>query len=105
MDDLFSKMEQTKVTTSTKPTSRVSSLKFEIKEKDNDLLVMIKNLVNERELTYNDLYDKFGRQLGWNMIDGARKGQISWDRFKKWMDFLGMEIDLSITPKVKKQNK
>lgn len=102
MDDIFSKMEQTQIKSSAKPTSRVSSLKFETNDNDKDLLVIIKNLVNERNLTYNDLYEKFGRQLGWNMIDSARKGQISWDRFKKWMDFLDMDIDLVVTPKPKK---
>lgn len=101
MDDLFDKMEKTEIKSNAKPTSRVSSLKFEMNDEDKDLLVIIKNLVNERELTYNDLYDKFGRQLGWNMIDSARKGQISWDRFKKWMDFLDMDIDLVVTPKNK----
>lgn len=99
MEDLFSKMEQTEIKSSAKPSSRVSALKFDISDEDKDLLIIIKNLVNERDLTYNDIYDKFGRQLGWNMIDSARKGQISWERFKKWMEFLDMEIDLVVTLK------
>lgn len=101
-EDLFSKMENTVIEKNTKKTSRVSELKFETNEDDSELLAIVKKLVNERDIIYNDLYEKFGRQLGWNMIHSARKGQISWDRFKKWMELLDMEIDLVIKPKEKK---
>ena len=99
--DIFTKMESTKIEVSTKSSSRVSELKFETCENDGELLSIIKSLVNERNLTYNDVYDKYGRQLGWNMINSARKGQISWDRFRKWMELLNMEVDILIKKKEK----
>jgi hypothetical protein len=107
--DIFDEMEKTDIASSPKPSSRVSELKFTpgtlqkdgTTLEDGDLLTIVKNLVNEADLTYNDLYTKFGRQLGWNMINSARNGQISWERFKKWMEILDMDIDLTIKPKDK----
>lgn len=96
--DLFDKMEQMDIKKN-KANSKTKELKFEITGEENELLLLIKKIVNERDYEYNDMYEKFGRQLGWNMIDSARKGQISWERFKKWMDFLEMEIDLSVKEK------
>ena len=95
----FDKMEDVEIT-SAKPTAKAYDLKFDTDEDDGDLLTIIKKLINSNSLSYQDVYSKYGQTLGWNMINSIRKGQISWDRFKKWMDLLEMDINLTVTDKI-----
>ena len=36
------------------------------------------------------------------MIHSIRKGQISWERFKKWTEVLDVEAEIIIKPKKEK---
>lgn len=100
-EDLFAKMEKTKVVTKKSTSTRVSELKFVINEDDNELLSLVKTLVNQSNLVYSDVYAKYGKNLGWNMINGIKNNQISWDRFIKWMDLLEQDVEIILTPKNK----
>ena len=95
----FDKMEDVEIKTA-KPTAKAFELRFITDENDGDLLTIIKKLINTNNLSYQDVYSKYGQTLGWNMINSIRKGQISWDRFKKWMDLLNMDISLTVTDKI-----
>lgn len=100
MDDIFAKMEKQEVKApSTKGRSSGGILKFEYTDDDSDLMILLKDLVNNSEITYSDVYEKFDRRLGWNMIHSVRKGQISWTRFKKWMEILNLEAEIVIKNK------
>lgn len=100
MSDIFDEMEQQEVKVhSTKGRNSGGIIRFEYTDEDSDLMVLLKDLVNNAEITYNDVYDKFDRRLGWNMIHSIRKGQISWERFKKWTEVLDVEAEIIIKPK------
>lgn len=74
MDDIFAKMEKQEVKApSTKGRSSGGILKFEYTDDDSDLMILLKDLVNNAEITYSDVYEKFDRRLGWNMIHSVRK--------------------------------
>ena len=73
-------------------------LDFDIDEdKDTELSVFVKQLINKHEITNKLVYDTFGRAEGWNMIYGLSKGSISWDRVKKWCELLGYKIEITLT--------
>lgn len=90
---------------------KVSILHFDIEDTDNELVEIVKNLINESNITNQDVYDNFTRHAGWNMIYGLRKNSISWSRVKQWCNFLGYSIELSVkkidnkTTTIKKKNK
>lgn len=101
----FSSMEKQQVTVNKSAvTKKTKKLYFEEKNEDGELLVLVKKLINSRDLSYSDVYDKYGKQLGINMINGIRKGQISWDRFKLWLDLLEVDYDLVLTPRNQTKN-
>jgi hypothetical protein len=73
-------------------------LRFEINEEtDSKLAVYAKKLINEHEITNQQVYDMFGRAEGWNMIYGLSKGSISWDRLEKWCELMDYRIELVLT--------
>jgi hypothetical protein len=73
-------------------------LRFEIDdEKDTELCIFVKQLINKHELTNKYVYDTFGRAEGWNMIYGLGKGSISWERVKKWCELMGYKIEITLS--------
>lgn len=103
INDLFKEMEETKVSreVSNVTKGKTKKLYFPPNEDDGELLVKIKEIINDKDLYYADVYDKYGKQLGINMINGLKKGQISWARFKMWLDLLEYDYDLTLTPRNK----
>jgi hypothetical protein len=76
----------------------VKVLHFDIdEERDTELSVFVKQLINKHQITNKQVYDTFGRAEGWNMIYGLSKGSISWDRVKKWCELLGYKIEITLT--------
>ena len=55
--DLFDKMEKVDIK-KTKTNSKTKELKFDITGDENELLLIIKKIVNERNYEYNDMYEK-----------------------------------------------
>lgn len=77
----------------------IKVLRFDIDdEKDTELSVFIKQLINSHEITNKQVYDTFGRAEGWNMIYGLMKGSVGWDRVKKWCELLGYKVEITLTP-------
>jgi hypothetical protein len=73
-------------------------LRFDIDEdKDSELAVYAKKLINDHEITNQQVYDMYGRAEGWNMIYGLSKGSISWERLKKWCELMDFKIEIVLT--------
>ena len=109
MDDLslFDKIEKedNKEKTVKKNKGRKSSTKpiyYDILDDDPELVRIIKEEINNAQITNQNVYDTFGRDEGWNMIYSLRKSQMSWERFKKWLEVMGKEVSLDITEVNKK---
>jgi hypothetical protein len=84
----------------------VKVLRFEIdEEKDSELSIFVKKLVNEKDITNQDLYNVYGRAEGWNMIYGLRKGSISWERVKKWCEVMGYQAEITLSKITEKEQK
>lgn len=109
--DLFSKIEQEKTeiqksSTSKKKKGRKATenpLKYEEKDDDPELVRIVKDLINEDNITNQNVYDIFGRSEGWNMIYSLKKSQMSWERFKKWMEVLNLEVNIDIKERTEQE--
>lgn len=78
---------------------------YEINEKkDSDLLILLKNLINQSDIYYQDVYDKYGKSVGNNMIQSIKKGQLSWTRFVKWADVAGYDVEINLIKQEDKQD-
>ena len=100
LDKMFDEMEKQDIKAHpTKGRSSGGILRFEYSEDDSDLMTLLKDLVNNSSVTYNDVYEKYDRRLGWNMINSVRNGHMSWDRFKKWAVVLNVDVEILIKPK------
>lgn len=106
-DDLFEKLKNLKIDTTTVDEEANDSTKkgkrqiddfvlnFEILDSDDELVASIKQLINSSKVYKSQLYDTLGRSEGYNMIYSLQKGVLSWKRCEKWCNFLGYKIDLS----------
>ena len=59
-----------------------------IREDDNLLVRTIKNEINSKKITMNDIYE-YSPKCGYNMFYGiSTRSTITWEIFEKWCDFL-----------------
>lgn len=76
----------------------LKTLHFDIDDdKDTELSVFIKQLINKESITNELVYDTFGRAEGWNMIYGLSKGSVSWERVKKWCELMGYKVEITLS--------
>lgn len=70
-------------------------------ETDSELVLFIKKIINEANITNKEVYDHFGQSLGYNMIYSLvkKKPAISWERVRQWIDFLGYNLELVLVKK------
>ncbi|ALN97903.1 hypothetical protein Bp8pS_224 [Bacillus phage vB_BpuM-BpSp] len=101
--ELFDKISKTENVSKEKSPKNIGRkvdikvLRYEIdKDKDVELAVFIKNLINEHEITNQDVYDHLGRKVGWNYINGLKGGSVSWSRVKKWCEILGYDVEITL---------
>lgn len=75
-------------------------LNYVITENDeqSDLLVLTKNMINEAEITYEDVYNVHGKDVGNNMIQSLKKSQLSWKRFCMWAEVCGLKPEILLKP-------
>lgn len=99
--ELKEKLENPVVSDSKGRKTDLKVLYYDINESDNELSRFVKNLINESEVTNQQVYDYFGRELGYNMIYSLYKKSIAWNRVKNWCDFLGYDIILTLERKKK----
>lgn len=66
-----------------------SVINFEINEEDNEIAVALKNLINDSEITVQEIYDIKGQRDGYNMIYSIkRRQQLGLDRLLEWCKVL-----------------
>lgn len=75
-------------------------ISLEIKEEDHYLAKVIKELINNANITNKDIYDKIGYTKGYNMLYGlSRDRDLTWARVQDWADVLELDIDISVKPR------
>jgi hypothetical protein len=100
------KVKLAKAAKKKKPSTSVKPLKFENHEEDSPLKSTIINIINDRDLTYADIYEyctdlkdgdiSEGQKLGYNIISGLRNRHTMLDTtFSMLCDFLGLEVMLA----------
>jgi hypothetical protein len=75
-----------------------------IKQNDNDLMVIAKNLLNGMSLNqFKSLFDNVSTLNNFRReIESSTSGNLTWNRFTYLLDLLGCEYELNvITPSVK----
>lgn len=100
IDDVLKEIESTKIDSPLKKKTHSSRSKnfiyFEELDEDSDLMSLLKTTINDAHVKYQALYDEFGRSKATNMLNGIKKGQISWDRFKDWLRVIGKKPTIVI---------
>ena len=97
------KVKAMKAAKTKKPSTSIKPLKFDISPDDSPLKSEIVRRINERNLTYSDLYNycanvkggdnSEGQTLGYNIIWGLRNRHTMMDTtFSMLCDFLGLDI-------------
>lgn len=87
----------------TKPSRSRSStssdiIQYNIEEDDDDMVRVLKETINDKHITMNDVYMRFGQGKGWNLIYGLRmRHTISLSCFNEWADMLDMEVKITLT--------
>lgn len=72
-------------------------LYFEIHEKDDDMVKVLKDAINQARVTVRDACDSISG--GYNLVYGLRKRHsVKFDSLEKWCKFLRLKINLSLTP-------
>lgn len=74
-------------------------LSYEIDDNDPELVRILKGLINDYHPKKSEVYAKFGRSEGYNMIYSLKRNQLSWDRFSKWLEVMNLEVRLDIIEK------
>lgn len=79
---------------------REDIIKITISEDDELFVRVIKEVINESNVTFAELYEYFGERTGYNMYYGlCTRTAISEQSLSKWCEFLDMEYTLSIRRK------
>ena len=64
-------------------------IEFEITEDDDEIKISLKTLINNANITNQQIYDIKGQRNGYNMIYSLdKKGQLGIDRIKAWAKIL-----------------
>ena len=72
-------------------------VEYEIKDEDDDIVQLLKQTINERDIHLYDLYDGFGRETGYNTYYGlSQRTSISFNNLRRWADFLEMDIVIDL---------
>ena len=101
MSNLFDEIEASNLSIPNKKRIENSAksknkIQFEESPDDSDLMSLLKNAINGADIKYQSLYDEYGRTKATNMINGMKKGQLSWDRFKEWLKIAGLQPTIII---------
>jgi hypothetical protein len=99
------KVKLAKAAKKKKPSTSVKPLKFEAQTEDSPLKTTVIDIINDRDLTYADIYQyctdlkdgdiSEGQKLGYNIISGLRSRHTMLDTtFSMLCDFLNLEVML-----------
>jgi hypothetical protein len=79
-------------------------LGYEVSDDDDDIVRLLKETVNEKQITMQDVYDKSeSDQAGYNLIYGLRqRNSISYNSVLKWAKILDMDVRITLVDKVTK---
>lgn len=118
MNELFKKVIKTedlqiyklKEVSTIKKDSRGRKVKEEvihmdIKDNDNYLTTVLKNIINNANITNKELYDKVGsRSKGYSLMYSLNRNisGVTWETIQLWADILELDIDISVKPRDKK---
>lgn len=73
--------------------------RFEIKEGDSELLILLKNTLRNTQLTYGDFITPESK-ITYSAFYSLNKNQkITWEMFKRFMDILDLEIEITVKRK------
>ena len=97
------KVKEMKAAKQKKPSTSIKPLKFEADPEDSPLKSEIIRRINEKDLTYSDIYNyctnlkngdiSEGQKLGYNIISGLKHRHSMIDTtFSMLCDFLGLDI-------------
>jgi len=97
------KVKEMKAAKQKKPSTSIKPLKFESDPEDSPLKAEIIRRINEKNLTYSDIYNyctnlkggdiSEGQKLGYNIISGLKHRHSMIDTtFSMLCDFLGLDI-------------
>jgi hypothetical protein len=99
------KVKAAKAAKKKKPSTSVKPLEFEVHAEDSPLKTTVIDIINDRKLTYADIYKYCtdlkggdiaeGQKLGYNIISGLRSRHTMLDTtFSMLCDFLNLEVML-----------
>ena len=87
-----------KTSSRTRSSNSSDILSYVIDDDDDDMVRVLKETINEKHITMNDLYSRFGQGKGWNLIYGLRmRHTISLACFNEWAEVLDMEVKITLT--------
>jgi len=70
-------------------------LKYDINDNDDDMVRLVKQLINERELLVSEVIEK----VKYNLVYGLRKrNSINYSSFLIWADFLRLKAEVTLKP-------
>ena len=70
-------------------------LKFTINEKDNNYIVSLKSLINDKQITLEDISKVVGSNAYNLYYSLEKKGQLLFDRLDLWCEILGVNCELN----------
>lgn len=74
---------------------------MDINEDDSYLVKVLKDIVNNANITNVELYDKVGQHRGYNMLYGLskRSNGITWESLEQWLNVLDLSIEITVKPR------
>jgi hypothetical protein len=75
-------------------------IEYEIKDEDDDIVQLLKQKINEKDIHLYDMYDEFGRETGYNTYYGlSQRTSISFKNLRRWADFLDLKVVIDLVDK------
>lgn len=75
-----------------------SYLFYPISEEDSEIIILLKNTINESKLTMQDIYNKLGSSKGYNLHYGLMKrNEIKLSSLQAWADIMNKKIFVQFT--------
>jgi hypothetical protein len=78
-------------------TCRQNIINYAIKDEDEDFVKILKEVINESNVTLEDLYDFYDERTGYNMYYGLlKRTSVTEVSIGKWCEFLGYDYCLTL---------
>ena len=72
-------------------------IEYEMKDEDDQIVQLLKEKINEKDIHLYDLYEEFGRETGYNTYYGlSQRTSISFNNLERWAEFLELDIVIDL---------